>query len=173
MHIFSICCLCFLHEAVKTRKQSDQSGLICQLWKGFFLVLMLSVSHSFGLNSNQSSSCTLVLTASSPLPVWKYFCLNMMLKCVLFTHKTSVFIFWLESFVSLCLRSWSWSRSWMRQRRRWHMEALWVRRGTPRSGSPAPRRDTPWAGTVLPSRVSSSTPSSPLWSQPLRTPPSR
>lgn len=73
----------------------------------------------------------------------------------------------------LSLRLWSWSRSWMKRRRRWHTEDLWVRRGTPRSGSPVPQRDTPWADTALQSRVSYSTPSSLSWSQPLRMLPSR
>lgn len=81
--------------------------------------------------------------------------------------------FYTTACLQLCLRLWSWSQSWMKRKRKWHTEVRWARRGTPRSGSPDPRKDMLSAGTVLPWHAWYSTPSSLSWSLPLRMPPSR
>lgn len=83
-----------------------------------------------------------------------------------------LFYQWFQTaaFHLLCLRLWSWSQSWTKQKRKWHTEGLWARKGTPRSGSLDLQKDMLWVGTVLLWHVWYSILSSLSWSLPLRMP---
>lgn len=74
------------------------------------------------------------------------------------------------AFLLPCFRLWSWSQSWTKQKRKWHTEVPWARKGTPRSGSLDLQKDILWVGTVLLWHVWYSILSSLSWSRPPRTP---